>query len=90
MGVGDVWQSAQELVAAEAHAAERVSRVVEALDAVDEAWLRERYRALDRPDYGQPFSDEDFQHTWESLCGLRRFLAQAAVEGSSIVFAVAE
>ena len=70
--------------------AEQVPGVVEALDAVDEAWLRERYDALDWTDYGHHLSDEDFQYTWENLSGLRWFLAQAAVERSSIVFTVVE
>ena len=68
--------------------ADEVPAVAEALDAVDQAWLKARYQALGPTGYDGPLGDEDFEYTWDALVDLRAFLRQAAIEGAAIVFTV--
>jgi Domain of unknown function (DUF1877) len=68
-----------------------VPTVAVALREVDQTWLRERFARLHRTDYaayGQPLSDEFFEHVWTCLEGLREFYAHAVERGASLVFTV--
>jgi hypothetical protein len=65
-----------------------VVRVAEALDAVDESWLRERYNAIDPDDYQGELGDEDFEYTWTYLTDVREFYRRAAAGGRSVIFTV--
>ena len=66
--------------------AAEVPTVATALREVDKAWLRARFDRLDRTDYttyGQPLSEDFFEHVWTCLEGLREFYAHAADRGAS-------
>jgi hypothetical protein len=68
-----------------------VPTVAGALREVDKAWLRARFDRLDRTDhatYGQPLSEELFEHVWTGLEGLREFYTRAVERGASLVFTV--
>jgi hypothetical protein len=65
--------------------AARVRKVSKALIDVDEAWMRKRYRALSKTDYGE-CSAEDFDYTWTSFQGLPTFFAKAAKAGRAVLF----
>lgn len=65
-----------------------VVAVAEALDSVGEAWLRERYDAIDPADYQGVLDDEDFEYTWHYLQDVREFYQRAAAAGRSVVFTV--
>jgi len=68
--------------------ADQVPAVAGALDAVDEAWLRERYDLIDPNDYQGVLEDEDFEYTWHYLQDLREFYKRAAAGGRSVIFTV--
>jgi hypothetical protein len=68
--------------------ADEVPAVAEAVEAVDESWLRARFAALSDTDYDGPADEDDFGYTWDALLELRRFLRRAAENGSAIVFTV--
>lgn len=55
--------------------ADAVAGVVAELEPLDEAWVAERV-------------DGDVDYVWESLDGLRTFLARAREEGAAVVFTV--
>ncbi|MFG2005175.1 YfbM family protein [Spirillospora sp. NPDC048911] len=63
-----------------------VRDVAEALSGVDEAWLRQRFDAIDDPDYGGPHDDEDFKYTWTNLLDVRAFYERAAEAGRAVIF----
>lgn len=65
-----------------------VKRVATALEAVTEAWLRERYFDLEFPDYDGEKEEEDFRSAWSSFVGLPAFFARAAEEKRYVVFTV--
>jgi hypothetical protein len=65
--------------------AAQVRKVSKALIDVDEAWMRKRYRALSKTDYGK-CSAEDFDYTWKSFQGLPTFFAKAAKAGRAVLF----
>ncbi|GAA2388938.1 YfbM family protein [Dactylosporangium salmoneum] len=68
--------------------ADQVPAVAEALDSVDEAWLRERYDVIDPDDYQGVLEDEDFEYTWHYLQEVRDFYKKAAAAGRSVIFTV--
>ncbi|WP_433220890.1 YfbM family protein [Dactylosporangium sp. CS-047395] len=68
--------------------ADQVPAVAEALDSVDEAWLRERYDLIDPDDYQGALEDEDFEYTWHYLQDVRNFYKRAAAVGRSVIFTV--
>lgn len=71
--------------------AAEVPTVAMALREVDRAWLRARFSRLDRTDYvtyGQPLSEDFFEHVWTCLEGLREFYAHVVERGASLVFTV--
>jgi len=65
--------------------AAQVRKVSKALAGIDEAWMRKRYQALSKTDYGECSAD-DFDYTWENMQGLRTFLAKAAKAGRAVLF----
>jgi hypothetical protein len=60
--------------------------VADALQAVDRAWLRERFDTIDDPDYGGAGDDRDFEYTWENFVDLRDFYRRAVTAGRSVIF----
>ena len=68
--------------------ADQVPAVAEALEPVTEAWLQERYGAIDPDDYQGVLDDEDFQYTWQYLQEVRDFYKRAAAAGRSVIFTV--
>lgn len=55
-------------------------------DQVDEAWLRQRFDAMDAADYGGAQDAADFAYTWESLLDVRAFYDRAAKAGRAVIF----
>jgi hypothetical protein len=68
--------------------ADEVTGVAAALAEVSEAWLRERYDAIDPDDYQGVLDDEDFDYTWTYLQDVRDFYKRAAAAGRSVIFTV--
>jgi hypothetical protein len=77
----------EEYVVAHVRAAQ-VTSVAAALEELDEAWLRERYDAIDPEDYDGLLDDGDFEYTWTYLQDVRNFYRRAADGGRSVVFTV--
>lgn len=59
-----------------------------ALASVTPAWITERYRALDFPEYSEGKSDEDLDYLVSSFHGLPAFFAAAAKKKLSVIFTV--
>jgi hypothetical protein len=71
--------------------AAQVPAVVAALGTVDKVWLRRRFdrlRGTDYATYGQPLTDELFEHIWACCEELRDFYARVVGRGASLVFTV--
>lgn len=66
--------------------AAEVSDVAQALGGVDEAWLRDRFDAIDDPDYGGARDDVDFDYTWSNFMDLQAFYERAAAADRAVVF----
>jgi hypothetical protein len=66
--------------------AAEVLAVAAALPAVTEAWLRERYDAIDPDDYDGALGDEDFAYTWSNFVDVREFYRRAAAAGRAVIF----
>jgi Domain of unknown function (DUF1877) len=69
-------------------AADEVPAVADAVEAVDERWLRARFATLTDTDYDGPADEDDFTYTWDTLAELRVFLRRSAGSGAAIVFTV--
>lgn len=67
---------------------EQVKDVTVALGPLDEAWLRERFDALDPEDYDGTKDDEDFAYTWTNFVDIRDFFTRAAGNGRAVIFTV--
>jgi hypothetical protein len=57
--------------------ADEVRDVARALAGVDEAWLRERFEALD---------EDDWDYTWSNFVDVQAFYGRAADAGRAVVF----
>lgn len=68
--------------------ADQVKDVAEALSRIDESRLRQRYLALDFPDYQGVKGEDDFEYAWANFRGLPEFFAGAAALGKSVIFTV--
>lgn len=68
--------------------ADQVSTVADALDPVDESWLRRRYDALAFPEYEHVRGDEDFAYTWANVHDIAAFYQSAAQDGRAVIFTV--
>jgi hypothetical protein len=68
---------------------DEVKDVARALKLVTEDWIKERYWALG-PDYDEEKNDEDFDYTWENVCGLTDFFEKAARAGRAVIFTVSQ
>ena len=77
----------EDYVVAHVLAAE-VPAVAAALQGVDEAWLRERYRRIDAAGYQGVIEEEDFAYTWHYFLQVRDFYRRAAAAGRSVMFTV--
>jgi hypothetical protein len=62
--------------------------VAAALEAVDEAWLRQRYDRIDQSDYQGRLGDEDFEYTWYWFQEVRDFYRRAAAANRAVIFTV--
>lgn len=67
---------------------EQVGDVARALAPLDEAWMRERYFALDPDDYDGPHNEDDFGYTWANFVDVRAFFAQHEQSGKAVIFTV--
>jgi hypothetical protein len=77
----------EEYVVAHVRANE-VVQVAAALEAVDEAWMRQRYNRIDPLDYQGVLGDEDFEYTWDWFTQVRDFYRKAAAAGRAVIFTV--
>lgn len=68
--------------------AEQVRDVAEALDVIEEDWLRRRYDTLADTSYYGPVDEDDFDYTWSDLQDTREFFANAAAAGRAVIFTV--
>lgn len=66
--------------------ADAVRDVAGALRPIDRAWLRERFDAIDDPDYAGAGDDDDFEYTWASFVDVRAFYDRAAAAGQAVIF----
>lgn len=66
--------------------AAQVRDVSGGLSAVDRAWLRRRFDALDDPGYRGSGDDADFAYTWTNFVDVREFYARAAAAGRPVIF----
>ena len=69
-------------------AADQVQDIALTLAAVDLAWLKSRYDAIDPDAYGVPKSDEDWEYTRAYFEGLTPFFQNAAASGRSVISTV--
>ncbi len=60
--------------------------VAEALQPVDQAWLRRRFDAIDDPDYGGARDEADFDYTWAAFVDVREFYQRAAAAQRAVIF----
>ncbi|MEV4715176.1 YfbM family protein [Micromonospora sp. NPDC049374] len=60
--------------------------VAAALQSVDRRELRQRFDAIDDPDYRGALDDADFDYTWDNFVEVRAFYQRAAAAGRSVVF----
>ncbi|MEV8093087.1 DUF1877 family protein [Kitasatospora sp. NPDC085879] len=67
---------------------EEVADIAAALAGLDEAWLRERFFALDPEDYDGARDEDDFAYTRYWFGELCAFYARAAADGRAAVFTV--
>ncbi|MFI0444184.1 YfbM family protein [Actinomadura sp. 6N118] len=61
--------------------AAEVCDVAEGLSRVDEAWLRQRFDAIEDADHGG-----DFGYVWENFVDVRAFYERAAKAGRAVIF----
>jgi hypothetical protein len=67
---------------------DEVKEVAAAIAVIKEAWLRERYDAIDAHGYGRPKSPEDFDYTWDYFQSLAPFFRRAGEAGRYVIFTV--
>ncbi|GAA3265545.1 YfbM family protein [Dactylosporangium vinaceum] len=68
--------------------ADEVTQVAEALESVNETWMRQRYDRIDPASYQGLLSDEDFAYTWHWFTQVCDFYRKAAVAGRAVIFTV--
>jgi len=68
--------------------ASEVVQVAEALQTVDEVWMRRRYDRIDPADYQGFLDDEDFEYTWYWFEQVREFYRRAAAANRAVIFTV--
>lgn len=66
----------------------QVREVAEALDVIEENWLRQRYATLSNTSYYGPVDEDDFDDTWSDLQDTREFFDRAAATGRAVIFTV--
>jgi Domain of unknown function (DUF1877) len=66
--------------------AAEVRDVAHALRGVDRTWLRQRFDAIDDPDYRGAQDDADFEYTWENFVDVQAFYDRAAAAGRAVIF----
>ena len=67
---------------------EQAADVARALEGIDEAWLRDKYAAIDPEEYAFQKSEQDWAYTWENFTGLVQFFKKAGEAGRWVVFTV--
>ncbi|MBQ1024771.1 YfbM family protein [Micromonospora sp. C95] len=60
--------------------------VAAALQSVDRCQLRQRFDAIDDPDYRGALDDAGFDYTWDNFVEVRAFYQRAAAAGRAVVF----
>ncbi|MBL7259753.1 YfbM family protein [Paractinoplanes lichenicola] len=60
--------------------------VSEALQPIDQGWLRRRFDAIDDPDYIGAGDDEDFDYTWTNFVDVRQFFERAVAAERAVLF----
>jgi hypothetical protein len=68
--------------------ADEVVEVAAAVEAVTEAWMRERYNQIDPSSYQGQLSDDDFEYTWYWFQEVRDFYRRAAAAHRAVIFTV--
>ncbi|MEU0558245.1 YfbM family protein [Dactylosporangium sp. NPDC006015] len=66
--------------------ADEVRDVAAAVRGLDRAWLRERFDAIDDPDYRGAGDADDFEYTWDNFADIQAFYARAADAGRAVIF----
>lgn len=67
---------------------EQVQEVAEAIQALDETWMRTRYFAIPQSNYPHPLCEDDFQYTWAWFQHVRALYLKAATAGRAMIFTV--
>jgi Domain of unknown function (DUF1877) len=65
---------------------EEVVDVADALNPLDEPWLRERYNGLDSVDHQSFLGESDLMATVAALVNLQNFYQRAAAAGRAVIF----
>jgi hypothetical protein len=68
--------------------AAETSEVCDAIQGLDQIWLREKYFYLNEIQVGYPLDEDGFDATWSCFKDLKDFFQQAAQNGRSVVFTV--
>jgi len=68
--------------------ADEVSHVAQALQRVDDEFMRRRYYKIDPQDYGFPLTEDDCEYTLAYFAGLKSFFRKAAADGRAVIFTV--
>ena len=66
--------------------AAQVREVADALQGIDQSWLRQRFDAIDDPHYGGALDDGDFRYTGTNFVDVRDFYQRAAAAGRAVIF----
>jgi hypothetical protein len=63
-----------------------VRDVADAMRALDRTWLRQRFDAIDDPDYRGAHDDADFEYTWANFVDVQAFYERAAAVRRAVTF----
>jgi hypothetical protein len=63
-------------------------RTIDAMEKIDRAWLRERYKALDQEECDWQLGDEDFEKHWLYFERVRAFFKRAVQANRWVIFTV--
>jgi hypothetical protein len=66
--------------------AAQVREVAGALHRIDRTWLRDRFDAIEDPDYAGARDDDDFEYTWTNYLDLRAFYDRATAASRAVIF----
>ncbi|MFB9183471.1 YfbM family protein [Dactylosporangium sucinum] len=66
--------------------ADEARDVAAALQEIDHGWFRQRFDAIDDPEYRGALDEADFEYTWANFDDVRRFYTNAAAAGRAVLF----